>query len=151
MLHAVAVDVGQEVHQEGEVAVVPLGERAEDALFLGGHGLAHAGECGGLFVGALMVQRQAKLGVADLPVEQGVAADLQRGVHHAVHIGRGPEAVVVRGELGGHLPAAALGHGDFQGDGILLEAVRPHERSRRVDVRMGGIDARVGAVGAVAE
>ncbi len=151
MLHAVAAGVGHVVQQEGVVAVIVFGKRAEDAFFLGHHHLAQAGEGGRLLVRPAVVQGHAKLRIAHLPFGQVMIAEFHRAIHHAVHGGRGPGAVGVRRQLRGDLPAAVRRQFEAQGHRRLFEAVRPHHGSRQIQVRMGGVDAVVGAVGAVAE
>src|SRR5690606_21045026 len=77
---------------------------------------------------------------------------LDRAVEEVVEVRRGKGVRrIARDELRGDLPVRALGRVESDADRPVLEAARPDEGGRDVQVRVRRIDPAVGAVRAVAE
>ena len=97
------------------------------------------------------MQRHVKLLAAGFPFGGIVSADLHRAIHEAVQKRRRPCAIVVSLELRSHLPLGSLGDFELRQHRRFLETVRPDHRRRHIEMRVRGVDAIVGAIGAVAK
>src|SRR5690606_6024002 len=86
------------------------------------------------------------------PLAHVEVAQLDRAVEEVVEVRRGERVWrIARDELRGDLPVRALGRVELDGDRPVLEAARPDEGGRDVQVRVRRVDPAVGAVGAVGE
>src|SRR3546814_8091880 len=91
------------------------------------------------------------VGAGHLPLAQREIGKLGRAVHEILEIGRpkGVGGARRRGQLSRDLPVGAQGM-EGHADRAIVISHRPHEGRGAVEVRVGEVDLRIGAVAAMA-
>ena len=156
MLHAVAADPRQEVGDESVSLSFEGGIGAEDVARLANDLLDIAPEGSELGGRAVVVhgdtERRIRGALPERERLQGELPHLARAVHQIGEIRcRIRHLVRPRKQLRRHAPGRTGRTLEVDGGGSVLEAPRPEQRRRHVDMRVSRVDAEIGAVHSIAE
>ena len=151
MLHPVAGDRRAVIGDEGIAAEIIGRGRAEDADLLAHHPLRLLGIAVHVGGAAVMMQRKAIGLAALLPFADHMVRQLGRAVHEILQVRR-PIGVrrIAFGQLRRDLPFR-VGALEADADRLRIVTARPQEGRRHVQVRMAGVDLRIGAVAMIGE
>ena len=155
MLHAVTADLRHIVRDEGVDAEIIGGRTVEQLEMLGDDAFRLFGKAIDIGGRVLAVDRQAdRIGLAvrlQRPCPQREVGKFGRAVHQILEVGRPERARTSRDrrQLGHDLPAL-IARVEDDADRTIVIAARPHHRGGHVEVRMGRIDLRIGAVATIA-
>ncbi len=152
MLHRIVGGVGQILREKGVIARLVRRILAVDLAFLANNLLDVPDEPVELGVGTGVVQRQPERPVAGREPAARDRTKLCGAVHQVLKVRRGEfEGGRASLKLRGDLPGPVYGRVEGHGDGAVVEAARPHDDRRHVDVRVGRIDREIRAVDVIAE
>ena len=157
MLHAVAAGIREVVRKKCVVARLVARVLAVDRPLLANDLLDVLDVAVELGIGAGVMEREAEGARADGELPHRDRTEFRGAVHQVLQVRRGElDAIGARRgaagvQLRGDLPVHAGGLFERKRDRTIVEAARPHERRRHVDVRVRLVDGEVRAVDAIAE
>ena len=155
MLHRITVRPRHVVADERVTAALVRRKLAIHAAFLGDYFLKIGGEGIEVSFAPVVMDRDPEERPRLVCHVEGAlreGAELGWAVHQVLKVRcRERERVRSRHQLRGHAPPRACGRIEADGHRTRIEAARPHESGRHVDVRVRAVDREVRAVDAIAE